>query len=104
MFTITRHSYHLDRRAAELAQLIEADGNPSDLFVTPALAGRFGNSRSWLDEGARHNFGPPWTKLGVRRVYRREAVVAWLRDRANRFAAAHPAAPDRGPRPTLIME
>jgi len=101
MATVFARSHHLDRRAAALAQSIEADGDPHDLLTTIALINRLGVSRKWLDSASLCGFGPPFAKIGVMRTYRRDAVVAWLRDRENHFATSH-AEPECAPRPTLI--
>jgi hypothetical protein len=41
-------------------------------------------SRQWLEIGRHKGYGPPYVKMHGKVVYDRNAVRAWLRDRAHR--------------------
>lgn len=57
-----------------------------DDYLTSKEAARFmGLSRSWLEKRRVFGDGPPYYKIGERRVlYRRAEVVAWLEQHRTR--------------------
>ncbi len=74
-------SHHLDRRAF---QLIDhgAGGDPDDLLDTAALTDWLGLSKQWAEIGRSRGYGPPFIRLGPRRIrYRRKDVLRWLESR-----------------------
>jgi hypothetical protein len=75
-------TYHLDCRAARLASQGAAAGDDDDLLSTAEVADWFGCSMLSLGVMRREGGGPPFVYIlpGIAR-YRREAVVAWLRER-----------------------
>ena len=50
-------------------------------FTTPELAAELGRSTRTLDRWALTGDGPPRTRIGRKTLYRRDAVIAWLRSR-----------------------
>jgi len=96
-------TFHLiDLRASSLVPVFESEGKPSDVFLTPALAARLGVSRQWLEMGRCKGYGPPSIKIGSCKGYRRDAVIAWLRERASVWAVSHPGEPSRPECVTVI--
>jgi predicted DNA-binding transcriptional regulator AlpA len=76
-----RRTFHLDRRVASIIAA-EVDGDDNDLLSTSQVAEWFGTSEQWLELGRCKGYGPPFIKLGPKRVrYRRCDVVAWLLSR-----------------------
>ena len=74
-------TFHLDRRVASIIAA-EVDGDDNDLLSTSEVAEWFGTSEQWLELGRCKDYGPPFIKLGPKRVrYRRCDVVAWLLSR-----------------------
>ncbi len=58
------------------AGMIEAE------YITqPQLAEELGRSTRTLDRWAIHGMGPARTRIGSRKLYRRVAVLDWLRSR-----------------------
>jgi hypothetical protein len=80
--------HHLDRRASELIE--NGAGISRDLLTTEATAEWLGVSSQWLEIGRSKNYGPPFVRLSPRRIrYRRDDVVAWLRERTYRATAEY---------------
>ena len=76
--------HNLDRRAGSLAEA-GADGAPDDLLSTREVSDWFGYSVQWLEIGRHRGYGPPFIKVGPRRIrYRRGDVLRWLK--ARRYA------------------
>ncbi len=50
-------------------------------LTTPDLAAELGRSTRTLDRWALTGDGPPRTRIGRKTLYRRDAVIAWLRSR-----------------------
>lgn len=77
----------LDRRADRIAT--DAAGAGDQYLTTQQVADLLAVSVSWLEIGrmAKHNYGPPWTKIGNGRLvrYRRADLIQWL---AQRHAAS----------------
>jgi predicted DNA-binding transcriptional regulator AlpA len=78
---VVRH--HLDRRAAKLFELLSED-SVDDLLNTRQLAEWLGVSIEWCEIGRSKGWGPPFVRVGPRRIrYRRADVVAWLKARTH---------------------
>jgi len=74
-------SHHIDRRAGDLAQKY-SPGEPDDLFDTKTVAAMLIVSTQFLEIGRTEGYGPKFVRLSTRRIrYRREAIIAWLRER-----------------------
>jgi hypothetical protein len=66
-------------RLEEIITRIE-DGSPDDLFGMRELAGEMECDEAWLRAIVRiANRGPEPTPVGKRLVFRRRAVLAWLK-------------------------
>jgi predicted DNA-binding transcriptional regulator AlpA len=101
-----KKSHHLDRRAMAIAEGAEAQ-SPNELLSTPALADWFGVSVQWVEIGRHKGYGPPFVRLGSRRIrYRRDAVLAWLKERTHastaEYAEHRPAGTPEPVRPNPI--
>src|SRR5271169_5750893 len=82
--------HHLDRRAGDIAEV--GDGDADDLLNTTALAEWLGVSVQWCEIGRHRGYGPPFLKVGTRRIrYRRGDVRAWLAERQFRSTAEYSA-------------
>jgi hypothetical protein len=81
----------LDRRARSLLAVIEAGGEPDDIFLTSPLADALGVSAQFLEIGrmALYSYGPPAIKIGACAGYVRADVCKWLRERAEFFESTH---------------
>ena len=74
--------YHLDRRADAIAAASE--GYDDQLISTKQLAEWFGVSTQWCEVRRRLGHGPPFKRLGPRRIrYKRADVMAWLDERTH---------------------
>lgn len=83
-----QQSHFIDKRAAEAIATIDPD---EDLWDTKTCARKLGVSFQWVTIGRHKGYGPPFVKLGPRRVrYRPAAVIAWLREREFRSVAENP--------------
>jgi hypothetical protein len=51
----------------------------ADYILEPDLAADLKKSQRTLQAWRQRRQGPPWTKIGETIVYRREAVLEWLR-------------------------
>src|SRR5262249_2287794 len=72
--------YHLDRRAHVIAATIDDNDK---MLNTRELAELLGVSTQWVEIERCKGSGPPFVRLGPRMVrYRRNAVRAWLKQRA----------------------
>jgi phage terminase Nu1 subunit (DNA packaging protein) len=68
----------------------------SNTYFTPAQwAVELGTSIRTLDRWELRRIGPPCTRIGRKSFYRRDAVIAWLRERE---APVHPQNKWRGGR------
>jgi hypothetical protein len=90
---IRRHT--IDRRAGRLADEIEANGQPDDVFITTTLARLLDVSPEFLEvgrtTGPSGGYGPKFLKIGSSVGYERRAVVRWLRERARIFETSKKA-------------
>jgi hypothetical protein len=88
-----QRKHMIDRRARSLLTVIEAAGEPDDVFLTEALADTLNCSPQFLEIGrmASYNYGPPFIRIGASVGYRRSDVCDWLRSRAEFFESLHPA-------------
>jgi predicted DNA-binding transcriptional regulator AlpA len=59
-----------------------------DYLTTPELAAELGRSTRTLDRWALTGDGPPRTLIGRKTLYRRDAVLAWLRSREQSLRSA----------------
>ena len=75
-------TYHLDRRAGRLAEDAEADGAGDELMTPPEVMELLTVSNHWLELRRCNGTGPPFVRLSASCVgYRRDQLVAWLRQR-----------------------
>jgi predicted DNA-binding transcriptional regulator AlpA len=75
-------SYHLDKRAADIAETVAATGDDDVLLSTSDVAELTGTSTQYWEVLRSKGGGPPYVRLSPRRVrYRRSDLIAWLRDR-----------------------
>ena len=80
--------HHIDRRAGALAAA--SAGAPDDLFATRELADWLGVSTQWVEIGRHRGYGPRFQRIGPRMIrYRREDVLAWLRERTHKSTAEY---------------
>jgi hypothetical protein len=71
---------HIDKRADQV--IAAGSGGEDEMLSTIQVAAWLGLSTQWLEIGRHRGYGPPFVKYGARRVmYRRGAVLAWLRQR-----------------------
>jgi hypothetical protein len=75
--------YLLDKRAAQIATLGESQPPDHDkLLTTPEVARWLGVAPQWLETCRRRDEGPAYIRVNARKIrYRRDAVMAWLRER-----------------------
>jgi predicted DNA-binding transcriptional regulator AlpA len=94
--------HHLDSRACEL--IADGQGEPDDLLTTRQVAEWFSCSKEWLEIGRSKGYGPPFKRLGPKRVrYSRSDVLQWLKERTHRSTAEYILADDvRPPGPPHI--
>jgi hypothetical protein len=77
--------HHLiDRRALDVAEQ-----SVPEYLNTIEMAVWLRCSRRWLEIGRHRGYGPPYSKMGSRVVYERDAVRAWLRERAHLSTAEY---------------
>jgi predicted DNA-binding transcriptional regulator AlpA len=75
--------YHIDRRAAVVADLL-INGDPDEALNTRDAARLLGVSTQFLEIGRGRGTGPKFTRLSPRMIrYLRGDLVAWLRERAH---------------------
>jgi hypothetical protein len=86
---------HLDRRAGLLATVGAAGGSGDELLTTLQLADWLAVSKQWVEIARIGGYGPPFVKNAGKVFYRRDAVVAWLIERAHRRTNEYPT---RAPR------
>ncbi len=85
----TPKKYHLDKRAAQVAENISADASDS-LLCTKKLAHLLGVSASWLNQARSKGYGPMFVSLSPRKiVYRHSDVLAWLMERQHQSTAEY---------------
>jgi hypothetical protein len=73
--------HHIDRRAAQIVASTD-DNDADDLLSTGDTAGWLGVSTQFLEIGRSRGYGPPFVRLGSRKVmYRRSDTIAWLKKR-----------------------
>lgn len=82
---------HLDRRAHQIIALSE--GRPADeLLSDQQVADLFGVGPQWPAQARIGGYGPPFIRLGPKRIrYRRDQINAWLLERSATSTAAIPA-------------
>jgi hypothetical protein len=81
-----KQKHHLDRRAGHLADL--GKGNAEDELTSQELADWLGVCEQWVVSGRAYDYGPPFIKPYPRVTrYKRGAVIKWLRERAQAYAA-----------------
>ena len=75
----TQNKFHLDKRAGSL---LDADPRPEaddQLLTTREVAAYLGMSEQWVTLGRSKKYGPPFVRVGSRRLrYRKSAVRTWL--------------------------
>jgi predicted DNA-binding transcriptional regulator AlpA len=93
-------SFHLDRRAADLAaQLLTGTADPDQLLDTKQTAKLLGLSDQWVEIGRHRGYGPRYIKLSSRRIrYRRQDIIAWLDERAHASTSEYASAGGPGRR------
>jgi predicted DNA-binding transcriptional regulator AlpA len=80
--TNRQRRFHLDRRAADLADRGAEAGSPDDLLSTSDVAEWLGVSTQFLEIGRHAGYGPRFCRLSPRRCrYLRSDVLAWLSER-----------------------
>jgi hypothetical protein len=83
--------HNIDRRAE---QLIASDNADDDaLLDTLQMSQWLAVSTQWLEIGRSRGWGPPFLKLGPRRVrYHKATVKQWLAERSFRCTGEYPVA------------
>ncbi|HVC53720.1 MAG TPA: helix-turn-helix domain-containing protein [Stellaceae bacterium] len=82
--------HHLDRRCDRLGAEVAAGGDADELLSTSDVAELLSVSGQWLEIGRSKGYGPPFIKLGPRRVrYRRQDLIEWLAGRRHRSTAEY---------------
>ena len=98
--------HHLDKRADRLiVEGNDAGTEPGDLLTTEQVAAWLGMTKQWLEIGRSRGYGPPFRKLGAKRVkYQRSDVNAWLDERRHRSTSEYRsrAEPTADPRPIIL--
>ena len=75
---MTKHL--IDKRAD--AVVAKSKGDADDLLPTQAVAKWLDVSDEFLEVGRCKGYGPPFIRMGTRRIrYRRADVVQWLKSR-----------------------
>lgn len=87
----------LDRRAQDLIAEGGA-GNSDELVTTTELASWLRVSPAWVEIGRGKGYGPPYVRIGPRRIrYRRADVLRWLESRVHaRSISRRPSSETRG--------
>ena len=100
----TPQRHHLDRHADKLAASI-ITGSPDDLLSTPGAAALLRVSTQFLEIARSKNYGPKFIRLGPRCIrYRRDDLLAWLRDRTHASTAEYDGHPGPGrPRKAQVV-
>ncbi len=81
---------HLDRRAAEI--IANTEGADDDLLSTRSVAIWLGVSEEWVEIGRSKGYGPPFIRLGPRRIrYHRRTILDWLAARSFTSTEQYPA-------------
>jgi hypothetical protein len=80
---------HLDRRAGQLAAAVP-DADADNHLTTLQVANWLGVSTQWLEIQRMQEGGPPFLRLAPQLIrYRRDQVVAWLKEREFKFTAQY---------------
>jgi predicted DNA-binding transcriptional regulator AlpA len=80
--------FHFDKRADAIAT--QGKGNDDDLLSTPEVAEWFGVSEPWLENGRAYGYGPPFVRLGPRKIkYRRGNCRDWLLQRLHQSTSEY---------------
>ena len=78
--TATPQSFHIDKRAGEIAE--QGAGDPDDLLTTTEVAEWLRVSTQWVEIGRSKGYGPPFIVLSPRRIrYKRSSVLGFLAER-----------------------
>ena len=81
--------HHIDRFAGDLIAA-NSGGNGDDLLDTKEAAEFLRVSRQFLEIGRHRGYGPPYQKVGRRRVfYRRKHILKWLDERVHRCTSEY---------------
>ncbi len=87
--------HNLDRRATDIAAA--GPGDDDELLTTGQMAAWFGVSTQWLEIGRSKRWGPPFIRLGPRRVrYPRGPARQWLVERTYRSTLEYATAGGAG--------
>jgi hypothetical protein len=90
---VAPQSHHIDKRAADLL----AAGLPQSNMSTTRLAAWLGTSVQWVEIGRHRGYGPPFVRIGPRRIiYQPPDIVRWLEERKHHSTAEY-ATPLAGP-------
>jgi predicted DNA-binding transcriptional regulator AlpA len=83
-------THHLDRRADAIAEQGKEGGTADDLLSTPEVAGWFGVSKEFLENARHRGYGPPFIRIGPKRIrYRRGDCLQWLDQRTHRSTSEY---------------
>ena len=88
----TQNKFHLDKRAGKLLDADPAPEADDQLLTTREVAAYLGMSEQWVTLGRSKKYGPPFVRVGTRRLrYKKSAVRAWLESRTYSSTAEYPA-------------
>jgi len=91
-------SHYLDKRVDQTADLVSQSDSTS-LLSTEQLAHLLGYSKQWLEIGRHKGYGPPFRRLGTRRIrYMVGDVLDWLEDRKHRSTSEYMKSGSNGTR------
>ena len=75
----TQNKFHLDKRAGKLLDADPAPEADDQLLTTREVAAYLGMSEQWVTLGRSKKYGPPFVRVGTRRLrYHKSAVREWL--------------------------
>jgi hypothetical protein len=73
---------HLDKRVETILANPGEGSNDDDLLTSIQVANWLGVSPQWVELGRHKNYGPPFVRIAPNVVrYKRNVVIAWLKDR-----------------------
>jgi hypothetical protein len=92
---------HIDRHAARLLATDQSTDDepakPDDLLTTRELAAWFNCTTTWLENGRREGYGPPFLLVGPNMVrYQRGKALDWLGQREFLFTSQYKTARKEG--------